>query len=364
MRLVFICKRSPQQRDLLTRPYGRFHYLPAHLAQAGHEVKVFLISHRGLDSSRSIVDGIEYSCLDLRRLGPFEVLRSIGTESAPFRPDWVVGFSDTYLGWLAACVARKTVARLAVDAYDNYESYMPWNLPLRYFWRRTVEQADLVTAAGPELAELLQESRSGKSPVQIVPMSADPSFVPMDLAECRTQFGLPIGSPLIGYFGGWGESRGTEVLIDAFAKLRLHVPDAMLVLSGRPPADVTSLPGVRALGYVEDNEIPVLTNAVDVACVICADTAFGRFSYPSKLCEAIACGTTVVGSSTGPISWMLDHDPRYLVRLGDSAELARKIEDALAAGRPDYPDRKTWAEVALLYGNMLSDNLSERPSAV
>ena len=36
MRLLFVCKRHPQQRDLVTRPYGRFFHLPVALAALGH----------------------------------------------------------------------------------------------------------------------------------------------------------------------------------------------------------------------------------------------------------------------------------------------------------------------------------------
>ncbi len=46
MKLLFVAKREPQQRDLVTRPYGRFHFLPTELARRGHDVRMFLVSHR------------------------------------------------------------------------------------------------------------------------------------------------------------------------------------------------------------------------------------------------------------------------------------------------------------------------------
>ena len=45
MRVLIVCKRRPQNRDLLERPFGRFHHLPAELAQRGHRVTVLLASY-------------------------------------------------------------------------------------------------------------------------------------------------------------------------------------------------------------------------------------------------------------------------------------------------------------------------------
>ena len=46
MKILFLSKRRPQGKDLLTRPYGRFFYLPYWLAQRGHEVYILLLSYK------------------------------------------------------------------------------------------------------------------------------------------------------------------------------------------------------------------------------------------------------------------------------------------------------------------------------
>jgi glycosyltransferase involved in cell wall biosynthesis len=342
LRLLFLCKRHPQQRDLIERPYGRFHHLPTALAELGHEVTTLLCSHRRMGKQVVVREGVRWSSHDLLDRGPRGLVADLTAEAEEFRPDWVIGCSDAWFGWLAHIVAKRTGARLAVDAYDNYEAYMRWNFPLHWKWRRSVRAADLVTAAGPQLAELLQTHRRGGRKVELLPMAADPGFVPMDRMACRRSLALPQAAPLIGYSGGWAGNRGTHVLLDSFQRVRAAQPDAHLVLSGRPPTDVCAAPGVIALGYLDDAQLPVLLNALDVACVITADTLFGRYSYPAKLCEAMACGVPVVATATGPVRWMLDSDGRCLAAVGNAVDVAAKILSSLDAGRIDYGQLPSW----------------------
>jgi glycosyltransferase involved in cell wall biosynthesis len=347
-RVVFVCKRFPQQRDLISRPYGRFYFLPTLLAGMGHEVRVLLASHAGLPSFECERDGVQWSSHDLRTLGPLAFLSRLRNEVEVFQPDWIVGCSDAWYGWLAQRITRRLGAKLAIDAYDNYEAYMPWNLPLHLAWRRALRAADVVTAAGPQLAERLQRSRHAtQRPIDIVPMAADPEFTPRDRNAARQALGLPPDAPLIGYMGAWARNRGTDVLLEAFRLLRANSPAARLVLTGRPPAHALAEPGVLALGYIDDAQLPIALSALDMASVIIADSSFGRYSYPAKLCEAMASQTRVVATSTGPVQWMLNDDARFLVPVGNANELAKCMLTQLNGPRRiTYPNLPTWNDSA------------------
>lgn len=346
MKILFVCKRRPQQRDLISRPYGRFHYLPAGLAKLGHEVQVLLIGHHGDEARVQAQGGVEWVGLDARQLR-FGLMAELHCRARKFAPDWVVGCSDSWCGWIAARLARRGGSRLAIDAYDNYEAYMPWNLPLHWAWRRSIGLADLVCAAGPQLAELLNCHRRGRSAARILPMAADPGFVPHDKRASRELLGLPEGVPLIGYNGGWASDRGTRMLKHAYRKVREANPLVQLVLTGKPPLDILEEPGVLALGYVDDRTLPMVVSSLDVACVITAENRFGKFSYPSKLCEAMACGTPVAATATGPVAWTLDNNSRFLCPPGDPDAFAALVLSLLGHERVNYgvlPDWETEAE--------------------
>jgi len=185
-------------------------------------------------------------------------------------------------------------------------------------------------------------------------MAADPMFVPHDRLQARTALGLPVDVPLIGYAGGWAANRGTDVLLEAFRKARGQRPDARLVLTGNPPAHALAEPGVMALGYLPDAQLPLALSALDVACVITADTAFGRYSYPAKLCEAMACEVPVVATATEPVKWMLQGDDRFLAPIGDGDSIARRILSLLCTGRVVYPGLSSWETSAMLFEQALA----------
>ena len=362
MRLLFVGKRHPQQRDLITRPFGRFHHLPARLRDRGHDVRVLLVNHRADNAIERREERMSWRALDARSLGPLTVLPALERDAREFAPDWIVGMSDAWYGWIAQRLARATGAGLCVDAYDNFESYMPWNLPLHLAWRRSIRHADLVTAAGPQLAAKLQSHRAGGRDVQVLPMAADPEFAPMNTAACRETLGLPQDRPLLGYVGSWSGNRGSRLLLDAFRIVRRTHPRAALVLSGHPPRDVVDEPGVIATGYVADDQVPALVGAVDVGCIVTADTAFGRYSYPVKLCEAMACGIPVVATATGPVSWMLGGREKHLSPPGDANTFADRVLDLLQAPDRDYGSRLDWAGVAASFDALLRDRAASASS--
>jgi glycosyltransferase involved in cell wall biosynthesis len=317
-------------------------------------VRVLLVSHHRLPSQQVRNTEVEWFSDDVRTLGPVALFHALKDKTRTFRPDWVIGMSDAQYGWLARQLANSVGARLAVDAYDNYEAYMPWNRPLHRMWRNAVRHADLVTAAGPQLADLLQSHRKDRKPPHVVPMAADPEFIPLDRRESRRQLGLEPEAEFIGYIGSWSKNRGSSMLLDAFRKLRSNRPGLRLVISGRPPEKILQEPGVLGTGYVADARLPALVNALNVACVITANTEFGRYSYPGKLSEAMACQVPVVATSTDPVDWMLGGRIQHLVPPGDVQAFVHKSQELLSRPINDYGARVTWETQAQRLSSLLS----------
>lgn len=354
MRLLFLIKRRPQQRCLMDRPYGRFFYLPVELAQLGFDVRVILIGHAGDFESTASRSGVTWTTMDVKGTRATGILPKLLNEIRGQQPDWIIGCSDAWVGVIATWLARRSGSRLAIDAYDNYESYMPWNKPLHWAWRRAIRAADLSLAAGPQLAQLMDRERTGRASTCVIPMAADPYFVPLNQSVCRERLGLPLDVPTIGYSGGWSKKRGTDILPKAFQELRNFVPEAILALTGRPPNGVQNIAGVVTLGYLDDAMMPVFINALDVSTVITTNSPFGQYSYPSKLCEALACNVPIVASATEPVRWMLQGEEHALVPVEDMMALAEGLRAALSTPRQHRIQCPSWGKSAAHLSEALS----------
>jgi glycosyltransferase involved in cell wall biosynthesis len=329
-------------RDLVTRPYGRFYYLPRYLAERGHDVTLLLLDYNNKERVDRYHDGIRWISESLDLKSPGRYLRRLQQLLVADRPDWVVGLSDTYFGILAQHYGYKHGVRSCLDAYDNYESYIPWLKPLHILWRRALSRADLLTAAGPDLLMHMSQGRNGDAGV-VVQMAADPvGFIPMNQAECRSRMGLPVEGLLIGYCGSLHNSRGVEVLFEAYDRLRQSIPDVRLVLSGRQWDHVAVPESACSLGYIEDEKMPLLLNCMDVLAVINRDSAFGRYSHPVKLYEAMACQVPTVVTRTVATSWILREHPELLVPPADPQSLSQKIGFCLSHERFKYMNVPTW----------------------
>jgi glycosyltransferase involved in cell wall biosynthesis len=349
--LLFLCKRRPQGKDLIASPYGRFFHLPRLLAERGHRVSIVLLDYENGAEFEIDDHGIHWCSSPV-----FRYLSAVEKQIADIGPDWIVGFSDTYFGILAARAARKHHTRCCIDAYDNYESYMPWAKPLHWLWRKALRRADLVTAAGPGLARLLAGNDNNKC-TAVVPMAADPTgFEPQDKIACRELLELPADVPLVGYCGSMHRTRGVDVLFDAIPFVLAERPDVRFIHSGRTWSDVPLPETVTSLGFIDDDKVPVLLNSMDVLVVTNRASAFGNYSYPVKLYEAMSCGVPAVATRTLATDWILEGHPECLVEPGDSRELADAILGALSRPGIDYNNVPTWKSSCDLFERALLDS--------
>jgi glycosyltransferase involved in cell wall biosynthesis len=341
MKLLFLCKRRPQSKDLLRRPYGRFYHLPRLLSERGHTVYNFLLSYESDPPVTIHRNGSIWQSVSFKKYRPFDYAAVARRIVSAFEPEWIVGFSDIYYGIIAQWLARKQGVRSAIDAYDNYESYIPWLFPLHLAWRMALKRADLVTAAGPQLARLLNRSRPRKS-VRVVPMAADSDeFRSLDKRQCRQRMNLPQDKTLIGYFGSIYNNRSIQTVFGACAHVRCQIPDSILVLSGRRQRGLQLPENTLYLGYLTDEMVPVLLNCMDVVLVPNECSKFGNYSYPVKLYEAMVCRIPVVAAATAPARWILGHREAHLTRPGDAREMADGIVRVMRK-QPDYGELSTW----------------------
>jgi len=173
-------------------------------------------------------------------------------------------------------------------------------------------------------------SRRARARVAVVPPGIDLDvFRPALAAERR-------GPPTVLFLAGLERRKGVEVLLDAFTEVARSHPDARLHLAGggsledqiRSRARSEPLAGrVALLGHVDRQGVPALLRASTILCL----PSFGEPLGMSAL-EAMASGLPVVVTETGGLAELVPDGSGRKVPPGDSAALARALDELLGAG--------------------------------
>jgi glycosyltransferase involved in cell wall biosynthesis len=157
--------------------------------------------------------------------------------------------------------------------------------------------------------------------------------------------------------------KGLAPLLEALAKVRTEMPEAHLVVIGKPkakskiPALMERLGVTDAVEFVSGVTTERIVELYAEAEVACVPSLYEGFSLPAV--EAMACGVPVVGTTGGAVPEVIgtDDETGLLVPPGDPDALAAAIRRALGdpplrarigrAGRERVLANFTWRQTAL-----------------
>lgn len=203
--------------------------------------------------------------------------------------------------------------------------------------KRILQQAEAVIVVGDKLREEVT-SRFGvpSSNVHVMSMGVDTSvFKEIPKAEAREQLGLPIDEKIMLYVGNVIRAKGLLELVEAFDSLKMSLPDSRLYIVGsqKDQAFVKELRSFIQENDVEDILFKDPLGQADLALWMAASDTLVLPSYHEGFglvaLEAMACGTTVVGTDVGGLSYLLQDGAGILVEPENPASLATGVWHAL-----------------------------------
>ena len=228
--------------------------------------------------------------------------------------------------------AVRTVRRGAAGALPAAWSYAT---PRSLRWAAALPGHDALT---PALAERVREM-TGRDCAVVLPANP-PDDGPIETPP------IPPGSrdrELVAYTGAIYPEHRQDVLLAmrAVAELRRRGRDAVFVHSGGilsryDPVALAAEAGLSAdaahfLGYLPSMaQVRGLLRTADVLVQPGRPTDFNRYRLPSKLQTYLASGTPTVSFAVGFGELLTDGEEALLTRTGETAELADKLETALA----------------------------------
>src|SRR5215471_6677956 len=359
MKILVLSKRQYMGKDLIDDRFGRFRELPLELARLGHEVQGLSLSYcprstgatLGLEPSRdgqvlwhslNLVDGFFPA---LRRY--FKRVRHLLED---FRPDIIWACSDAYHAILGYRLTQQCEAKSVIDLYDNFEAFRATKVPtVLGLFKHAVRGADGVTCFSRRLAERIVRDYPRTKPTVVIESGVNTeSFSPLDRTLSRRQLGLPEHATIIGTAGALYRHRGIDVLFRGLEILNVEDGDIHLALAG--PRERRSLipksPNIHDLGILSWDRVPLLINALDVAVSCYRDSEIGRYSFPQKAYEIIACKTPIVATAVGTMIDLLSAHPECLFQPDNPQSFARAVRSQLAKPSPIDLKAPSWADSA------------------
>lgn len=336
MRIAFLCKRKYMGKDVIADRYARLYEMPFQLARLGHSVGGFCLSYQGHAEGNWEHDAQPGTLTwESRSLGhlrvpallayPHRMLRRL----REFAPDLLIGASDIPHVALSAWLAKRLGIPYAVDLYDNFEGFGQARIPgMVPALRHAVRGAALVTTTSQPLKDLVIGGYGARGEVIAMPSTVDKSvFRPMNRMTCRHSLGLSMDVKLIGTAGGLYRDKGIGTLYEAWDFIARQRNDVHLVLAG--PVDPSFPPPtgerIHRLGMLPHARTAELFNALDVGAICIRDTPFGRYCFPQKAYEMLACRLPVAAARVGAMTQLLADVPAGQYDADDAEGLARAL---------------------------------------
>lgn len=356
MRIAFLCKRHYTGHDVVNDRFGRLYEIPRQLAEFGHIVDAYCLDYYQNDNEGKWQHSASRGKLTWhsKSLGRFKQKLF----SYPFqlynllkktKPDLIIAASDVPHVVMGAYIAQKLGISFSADLYDNFESFGQAKIP--FFTRGlkwAIKNSQLVIAVSEPLKELVIDNYSSNASVITMGNGVDIKvFVQSDKKTAREKFGLPLDAKLIGTAGGLTKMKGVDDVFNAWSSLVAKDSSIHLVLAGIEDTNlkIPKHPNIHFLGQLSYEDMPALYSALDVGIVTLADNAFGRYCFPQKAYEMMACELPLVATNLGAMPDLLADVPEALYQENNVESFIRAVLWQLEKRRCSEQKVEGWKEL-------------------
>ncbi len=235
------------------------------------------------------------------KVGTVRKYRGLGSRSAHaadrMQPNVVLAHYLVPTALMARRAARAARAPYVLVAHGGDVTHLERSRPLRSGLRRAIAGAAKVVAVSPALAERLAAIYPGLD-IDVINTGVDRVLFrpgPADLSA----YGAAPQRPLIVQIGNLIERKNPERLARAAQRLFAERGGGELWIAGSGPLEeqLRGMSGVRLLGPVQPDQVPVLLRGADVAALVALSEGYGLGAL-----EAVACGVPLVVSETAPVA--------------------------------------------------------------
>ncbi len=349
MKILILTKRQYMNKDLLDDRFGRFREIPLSLAQRGHNVTGICLSYRPRTEGWILDGPVRWKSINSGPIKLFGLLQFImEARRLSVQADVIWACSDSFYGVIGCFLGRHYRRPVVFDIYDNFGEFLIGRLPLfRQLYHWAIRRCNAITCLSTAFAEYLSANFPKQSHIYPIEFGVRSDlFRPMDRLHCREQLGLPANATIIGACGALYKNRNIFVLIEAFTKLQHRYPGLHLALAGPRDAVFPANPNIHDCGVLPYEAVPIFLNALDIGVICYPNDAFGRYCFPQKTREFMACNIPLLVAAAGSLKDLLKDHPEWLYEPDNVAQLADRIEYRLKDRKTGYDPPTTWDDLA------------------
>ena len=347
------------RKDLLDDRFGRFREIPLELAKKGHSVHGLCLSYAPRNEGW-IEDGpVLWKSVNAGRFKITGFFKFVVTALKMIRnSDVIWACSDSFYGVIGCWGGRLHGIPVVFDIYDNFGEFLVAKLPIaRQLYHWAIRHSDAVTCLSSVFCDYLKKEHNRIDRTFPIEFAVRTDlFHPMDKHACRRSMGLPTEALLVGTAGELTPNRDVHLLIAAFLRIKHHYPTLHLALAGPMVHGLTipNDPRLHYLGELPFDQVPVFNNSLDVAVVCYADDAFGKYCFPQKTREFMACNRPVIASRVGSLKSLFQDHPQWLYDPGSVDSLVEVLGRRFIDTSTDYQPPPTWADLADKVASIMS----------
>jgi glycosyltransferase involved in cell wall biosynthesis len=262
---------------------------------------------------------------------------------------------------------------LIFDTSENIPKAIPFPFSIIQQW--AFKSACYATAINSEAKIILKQKRFHR-PIKVVGHGVDPKFFFPDTNKQKYRRMLELSSDdyCIGYVGILTRRKGVQILLNAFARLR--IPNSKLILVGSGPLENEIKQRIRTdprlkgrvilVGSVPHVRIPDYLRCLDVLVLPSLTTPNWKEQFGRVLIEAMACGVPVIGSNSGGIPEVIN-DAGLIFSEGNDEELTNLLirvftdrelrNELIHKGLQRVSEKYTWEKIAQELYNIYAEIL-------
>jgi glycosyltransferase involved in cell wall biosynthesis len=266
------------------------------------------------------------------------------------KPDAIYVHQEPYgLSTFQLCMANLLTGNKPIGFYAAQNIMKAYPSPIRQMERWVFERSSFAFPVTQSALDVLR-AKGYRHSAEVLPLAIDPCMYhprPERRLQQRAKLDISPDCFVLGYVGRLVEEKGLETLLLALDQFKAVPWELLLIGSG--PFEValrqkvdgmqTGRGRVHFVGYVPHEEAPRWLSAFDVLVLPSETRNNWKEQFGRVLLEAMACGTPVVGSSSGEIPHVINATggglifpekdvhalAQKLILMAESPELRRKL---------------------------------------